>query len=121
MTKNKEKAANQQQKVSPAPSLWRYYISKLFSRSYILGNLPFLCFVCFLALIYIWNVHYTEKTVREIDEVSKQLKRIRWKYMTTQSELMNISKHSKMTNLVDDLGLQPLETPPKKIKLQDDY
>ena len=40
---------------------------------------------------------------------------MRWEYMTTKSELENISKQSEVAKLVAPSGLKELREPPRKI------
>lgn len=84
-------------------------------KEYIIQNLPFLFFLVFLAGIYIWNTHYTVKTISEINKLEKELKELRWEYMTNHAELMNVSKQSEVAKMVEPIGLKELDKPPYKI------
>lgn len=78
-------------------------------------NLPFIFFLAALGIFYIANAHFTEKNVREIDQIEKRLNELRWEYMTTKSELEYISKQSEVAKMVEGSGLKELREPPKKI------
>ena len=54
----------------------------------ILKNLPFVAFLGFLATIYIANVHYAQRNIRQIQVMQKEIKDMRWKYMALESENM---------------------------------
>lgn len=81
----------------------------------ILKNLPFVAFLGFLATIYIANAHYAERNVRKIQVLQKDLKELRWHYMSLQSENMYNSKRSEIADKVKDDGLRLQRRKPKKI------
>lgn len=86
----------------------------------ILKNVPFVVFLGFLATIYIANAHYAEKNVRQIQLVQKELKNLRWFYMSLQSENMFNSKKSEVLKSVEEEGLEPIRSKPKKIVVKTD-
>ena len=92
-----------------------FNVLQYLKKEYIIQNLPFLFFLVFLAGIYIWNTHYTVKTISEINALEKELKELRWEYMTNHAELMNISKQSEVAKMVEPIGLKELKEPPYKI------
>ena len=81
----------------------------------ILKNLPFLAFLGFLATIYIANSHYAERNVREIQTLQREIKELRWYYMSLQSENMYNSKRTEIANSVKEEGLRLQRGKPKKI------
>ncbi|MCY7408781.1 MAG: hypothetical protein LH473_00780 [Chitinophagales bacterium] len=90
-------------------------ISKLVHYDTVIRNLPFIFFIASIGFVYIWNSHYAEKNVREINNIEKQLNEKRWEYMTSKSELEFISKQSEVATMVAPTGLKELQAPPKKI------
>ncbi len=82
---------------------------------FILKNLPFLVFLGFLAVIYIANSHYAERNVRKIQVLQKELKELRWFYMSLQSENMVNSMQSEVVDKVADDGLKLQRGQVKKI------
>jgi len=82
---------------------------------WILKNLLFVLFLGFLATIYIANSHYAERNVREIQILQKELKEMRWYYMSLQSENMYNSKRSEIAKSIKEDGLRPVNGKPKKI------
>ena len=86
-----------------------------FSSDTILRNIPFILFLGFLAVIYIANTHLAERNIRQIQESRRELKEMRWYFMTLQAENMYKSRRSEMAKNVKDFGLQPLSDKPKKI------
>jgi hypothetical protein len=85
---------------------------KIFSYRWITRNIPFFLFLAGLAVIYIYNGHYADKTIRSINKVSKELKELHHEYKTLKSEVMFRSKQSELAKAVDTLGLKELTIPP---------
>jgi cell division protein FtsL len=85
---------------------------RLFSYRWIVKNIPFFLFLSALAVVYIYNGHYADKTIRNINKVSKELKEMQYEYKTLKSEVMFRSKQSEMAKAVEPLGLKELLVPP---------
>ncbi len=90
-------------------------VSQWVSYETAIRNLPFVLFIAFLGIIYIWNSHQVEKSVRESNTIEKQMKELKWEYTTSKSELEYSSKMSEVSKMVVTTGLQELRVPPKKI------
>lgn len=84
----------------------------LFSYRWIVKNIPYFLFLSVLAVIYIYNGHYADKTIRNINKVSKELRELQYEYKTLKSEVMYRSKQSEMAKAVEPLGLKELVVPP---------
>jgi hypothetical protein len=89
---------------------------KVFSYRWIVKNIPFFLFLSVLAVIYIYNGHYADKTVRNISKVSTELKELQYEYKTLKSEVMFRSKQSELAKAVAPLGLKELVVPPIVLK-----
>lgn len=85
----------------------------------ILKNVIFALFLGFLAMIYIASAHYAERNVREIQELRRELKEIRWYYMTLEAENMYKSRRSEIAKSVKGLGLEVAEDKPQKIIIKE--
>ncbi|WP_315824415.1 FtsL-like putative cell division protein [Paraflavitalea speifideaquila] len=59
-----------------------------------------------------YNGHYADKTIRNINKVSKELKEMQYEYKTLKSEVMFRSKQSELAKAVAPLGLKELVVPP---------
>lgn len=91
-----------------------------FNDDNVLGeNIRIIMFVLFLTLIYIANTHYAERNMRETIVLQKELKELRWEYMTTKSELMFKSKQTEVAKLVRSQNLKELRNPPFKITVKE--
>ena len=86
----------------------------------VLLNLPFVLFLVFLAVLHIANNHLAETYARRITKTEKEVKQLRWRYMTTTSSLMQKSKQSEVAKLVSMQGLKELRIPPYKIETSKD-
>ena len=91
---------------------------RFISPDLILKNVLFALFLGFLAMIYIANAHYAERNVREIQELRRELKEIRWYYMTLEAENMYKSRRSEIAKSVESLGLELADDKPQKIVIR---
>ena len=85
---------------------------RLFGYRWIVKNIPFFLFLSVLAIIYIYNGHYADNTVRNINNVNRELKELQYEYKTLKSEVMFRSKQSELAKAVQPLGLKELTVPP---------
>ncbi|HEY0273836.1 MAG TPA: FtsL-like putative cell division protein [Chitinophaga sp.] len=93
---------------------WRLRINYRF----IVQHTPYILFLSGLALLYIANTHLTEKKIWRINKLDKEIKELKWEYISLKSELMFNSKVSEVSQKVSDQGLKPLNTPPQKIEVE---
>lgn len=89
---------------------------RLFGHRWIVKNVPFFLFLSVLAVIYIYNGHYADKTIRSINKVNRELKELHYEYKTLKSEVMFRSKQSELAKTVEPLGLKELVAPPIILK-----
>ena len=80
---------------------------------------PFLMFIAFLAAIYISNNYYTETKIREINKIRRELKEMRYEYITSKSELTNLSKQSQLAKRLSGKGVKESTDPIKTIKIKE--
>jgi hypothetical protein len=107
-----------EQKPPSSKKNWLYEsldISRWVHYETVIRNLPFVFFISAIGIIYIANAHYAEKSIREMNEIEKEMNEMRWEYMTTKSELEYMSKQSEIARMVEPSGLKELREPPKKI------
>ena len=90
----------------------------LIDKNMLLRMLPFAFFLMGLALVYIANSYVAEKTIREIDRTSRDIKELRSEYISVKSELMFKSRQSQVAKEVLPMGIKQLTVPPKKIVLK---
>lgn len=104
----KEKQITEVSKTKEPRRGWKRWISY----RWIVRNVPFFLFLSLLAVIYIYNGHHADKTVRNINKVGKQLKELQYEYKTLKSDVMFRSKQSELAKAVAPFGLKELTTPP---------
>lgn len=92
----------------PLNKLW----TRVFSYRWIVRNFRFFLFLSLLAVIYIYNGHYADKTVRKITKVNKELRDMEFEYKALKSEVLFQSKQSELAKAVAPFGLKELNTPP---------
>jgi hypothetical protein len=80
--------------------------------------LPFILFLAAIGMFYIGNKHMAEKNIRNIEKINKDLKELKWEYMTAKSELMFKSKQTELAKVTELFGLVEATVPPQKIVLQ---
>ena len=83
---------------------------------WIVRNISFFLFLAILAVLYIYNGHFADKTARNINKVSKELKELQYEYKTLKSELMFRSKQSELAKALELYGLKELTFPPVVIQ-----
>jgi cell division protein FtsL len=82
------------------------------SYHWIMKNITFFLFLAALAVVYIYNGHYADKIVRDINRTNKELKELQYEYKTLKSEVMFRSKQSELAKAVEPFGLKELTQPP---------
>jgi hypothetical protein len=81
----------------------------------VIKQMPFILFIALLALLYIWNNHYAVKSIKAISKNEKEIKQLKWEYLTAKSELEGKSKLSEVSRLVEPYSIHELKAPPVKI------
>jgi hypothetical protein len=87
----------------------------ILTRSIVAQQLPFILYLTFLAVIYISNRYHAERIFRKVNVIQIEVKNLRAEQITTTAKLMNMSKPSAVSQLVEEkgLGLKELSRPPK--------
>jgi hypothetical protein len=127
MTENKIKPETQQPKAVKADggktSVFSGLEKKLKLESYFeegfpVKHLPKILFVIFLGLLYIGNTHYSEKTVRKINNIQAEVEDLRADYTTMKADLMFSSKQSEVARKVRFFDLKESLAPPYKVVVE---
>ncbi len=80
-------------------------------------NIPLITIVMIFFILNIFVVHYTENTIRALNEKSTELKQLRWHYIDQKSDLMYMTKESELAKRAINQGLDVLSSPPSKIEV----
>ncbi len=78
----------------------------------IVKQVPFFLFLTALAVVYIFNGHYADKTIRKINRTAKDVKELKYEYIAVKSKVMYQSKQSELVKVVEPLGLKELVQSP---------
>ena len=82
----------------------------------IVKQVPFFLFLALLAVIYIYNGHFADKTIRNINKTAREVKELQYDYKTVKSEVMFRSKQSELIKAVEPIGLKELVESPIVLK-----
>lgn len=124
--RNQELSEDVQEEISESVEekveVTRNFIRDLFSPSQlstylVTRNMPFVAFLAALGLLYISNRHLAERTVRQIDRLSREVKELGWDYKSLSAELMKLTTQSEIAKRADTLGLKERTAPPIKLEV----
>jgi hypothetical protein len=87
------------------------------STNLVFNNFSFVLFLIFMLIVYIANAHYAENKVKNIQTAQKEIKELRWKYMSMKSTIMQNTQQSGMAKEVAPYGLGLTNKVPKKITI----
>ncbi len=90
-------------------------VKKWVNYQWMIRNIYFFLFLAILAVVYIYNGHYAENTIKNINRSARELKELQYEYKTVKGELMMRGKQSELAKAVEPLGLKELKEPPVKI------
>ncbi|MBP7272848.1 MAG: hypothetical protein KA974_03355 [Saprospiraceae bacterium] len=97
-------------------SNWKEYLSVgNLSANLVMRNFTYVLFLFLLATLYIANAHFSEKQIRNIQEIQEDIQKYRWKFLSQKSKLMYENKQSEVEDHVDELGIKDAKTPPEKL------
>src|SRR5213083_1825822 len=85
---------------------------RLLNYQSIVKQVPFFLFLALLDIVYIYNGHYADKTIRNINQTAKEVKELQYEYKTVKSEVMFRSKQSELAKAEEPIGLKELTTSP---------
>jgi len=75
-------------------------------------QLPFILYLTGFGVLYIYNGHWANKTLRLTQLAEKEIRELQYEYVTAKGELLARSKPSAVALAVAPLGLQPLQGSP---------
>ncbi len=90
----------------------------IFKREGTIKQIPFALLLAFLALIYIGNSYFAEKKIRKIEKMQRELKELRYEYISTKSEVMHATRQSELAKQLASKGIKESMVPPGKIKTE---
>ena len=90
----------------------RFHWKRLLNYQSIIKQIPFFLFLALLAVVYIYNGHYADKTIRSINKSARELKELQYEYKTVKGDVLFRSKQSELVRAVEPLGLKELIVAP---------
>lgn len=93
-------------------------VSGLFQSKWINNNLGFFLYIALLAVVYIAYGHWTDKTIRSINNSQKSINDLQYEYKTVKSEVMMMSEEGEVVKASTPLGLHLSKEMPRRIKLE---
>ena len=85
----------------------------------VVKQVPFFLFLTVLAVVYIYNGHLADKTMRNINRTAREVKELQHEFKTIKSEVMFRSKQSELVKAVEPLGLKELASSPVILKAEE--
>jgi hypothetical protein len=84
----------------------------------IVKQVPFFLFLALLAVVYIYNGHFADKTMRRINRTAKEVKELKYEYIAVKSKVMFQSKQSELvkSDAIQQLELKELVQTPVVLK-----
>ena len=90
------------------PGVWTRWLNY----QSVVRQVPFFLFLTLLAVVYIYNGHYADKTSRSIKRTGTEVKELQHEYKMVKSQVMLLSKPSKLAEAVKAYGLKELTESP---------
>jgi len=89
-----------------------YSWKRLLNYKAIVNQIPFFLFLAFLAVLYIYNGHMADKTIRKITRTGVELKELQYEFKSVKGDVLDRTKQSELIEAVQPLGLKELTTAP---------
>ncbi len=89
---------------------------RLLNYQSLVKQVPFFLFLALLAVLYIYNGHYAEKTIRNINSTARQVKELQYEYISLKGEVLFRSRQSELVKAVEPMGLKELASAPVVLK-----
>ncbi|MER3464984.1 MAG: hypothetical protein C4329_11800, partial [Chitinophagaceae bacterium] len=86
----------------------KFVLRRVLNYQSIVRHVPFFLFLALLAVVYIYNGHLADKTIRDISKTSKEVKELRYEYKTVKGAALFQSKQSELMQVVQPLGLKEM-------------
>ena len=94
-------------------------LDRIFQHGIPIRYMPHILFVTLLIIFYIGNNHYSERTLREINQLKNEVEELRADYTTLKADYMYLTKQSEIAKRAQILQLEESKLPPFKLKKLD--
>ena len=68
------------------------YWKRLLNYKAIVRQVPFMLFLAMLAVMYIYNGHLADKTIRDMSKTGNELKELQYEYKSVKGDVLDRSK-----------------------------
>lgn len=86
----------------------------ILTRKRFVKSLPFAIYIVVLMIIYISGIFKTEKKLIEISNINKELKELRFEYITSKAKVMQLKHSSVVASKLLERGIKiPVDQPEK--------
>ncbi len=96
-----------------------FYADKLASKNLLATSWRMVLFISSLAILVIYSSHKVDQKVIRISNLNEELKDLRSRHIDMRTQLMSLSKTTKVAEEVEKLGLYESLDAPFKIQIQD--
>ena len=96
------------EQVKKKQSKWKRWLNY----TSLVTQVPFFLFLSALAVIYIYNGHNADKTIRRIGKATSELKDLQGEYKFITGDVLLRSRQSELVETVQPLGLKELTEEP---------
>ena len=90
----------------------KYKWKRWLSYTSIVKQVPFFLFLSALAVLYIYNGHNADKTIRRMGKAANELKDLQGEYKFITGDVLLRSRQSELVETVQPLGLKELTEEP---------
>ena len=81
-------------------------------------NWLFIIFASSLATVMIASSHSADRKVHHVAALNEEVRELRSEFVDMRSDVQQLKLESTVKQFVQEKGLEPSETPPKKIKVK---
>lgn len=75
-------------------------------------QLPFILYLTLLGVLYIYNGHWANKTIRQTQIAEKEMRELQYEYIAAKGELLARSQPSAVVRAVAPIGLKQVTNSP---------
>lgn len=98
------------------------FLNILMGKFLVSGDAPknwlFIIFASSLATIMIASSHSADRKVHHVAALNEEVRELRSEFVDMRSDVQRLKLESTVMQFVQEKGLEPSETPPKKIKVK---
>ena len=102
--------------VAPKKKRFKAFGDLLSEGSWITKNLNYFLFLAGIAILYIANGHMADKTIRNINKTTQEIKDLQYEYKTIKSEVMYKSEEAQVEKAAAPLGLKITKDVPQRLQ-----